>query len=54
MVCIMVHVLALSKADRTSPGRVKPNTIKFIFVASALGNKSKDWLIQNQDNVSVV
>jgi len=39
-----------------SPDRVKPKTIKLVFVASlvstVLRRKSKDWLAQNQDNVS--
>ena len=37
--------------------RIKPNTIKLVFVASlqsmsTLRSKSKDWLVQNQNNVS--
>jgi hypothetical protein len=41
--------------DDSSPDRVKPKTIKLVFVASphaALRRKSKDWLARNQDNVS--
>jgi hypothetical protein len=42
----------------SSPDRVKPKTIKLVFVASPLRTqhegerKSKDWLAQNRDNVS--
>jgi hypothetical protein len=42
----------------SSSGRVKPMTIKLVFVASplsthaAIRSKSKDWLAENQDNVS--
>jgi len=33
--------------------RVKPKTIKFVFVASPLNrSKSKDWLARNKNNVS--
>ena len=41
-----------------SPGRIKSNTIKLVFVVSplykstALRRKSKDWLARNQNNVS--
>jgi hypothetical protein len=42
----------------SSPDRVKPKTIKLVFVASplsyaALTRKNKDWLAQNQDIVFV-
>jgi hypothetical protein len=41
----------------SSPNRVKPKTIKLVFVASALSTQSaeervKDWLAWNQDIVS--
>ena len=42
----------------SSPDWVKPKTIKLLFVVSlllkhaALRRMSKDWLVQNQDNVS--
>jgi hypothetical protein len=36
----------------SSPDQVKPKTIKLIFVVSPKGRKSKDWLAQNQDNLS--
>jgi hypothetical protein len=39
----------------SSPDRVKPKTIKLVFVASPLSTlrrKSKDGLAQNQNNVS--
>jgi hypothetical protein len=37
------------------PGQEKWNTIKLVFVAysqTALKSKNKDWLTQNQGNVS--
>ena len=57
----MVNVLASSVVFREfEPGRVKPKTIKLVFVASplstkyaALMRKNNDWLARNQDNVSV-
>ena len=42
----------------SSPGRVKPKTMKLVFVAypllnhAALRRKSKDWLARNRDNMS--
>jgi hypothetical protein len=44
-----------SNPDRVKP-KVKSKTIKLVFVASvhaALMRKSKDCLVQNQNNVSV-
>jgi hypothetical protein len=38
-----------------SPDRVKPKTIKLVFVVSlqrTLKGKSKDWFDRNQDDVS--
>ena len=35
----------------SNAGRVKPNTIKLVFVAS-LKRTSKEWLAPNQNNVS--
>ena len=36
----------------SSPDRVKPRTLKLVFVASPLRRNSKDGLARNQDNVS--
>jgi hypothetical protein len=45
----MVSVLASSVVDRGfEPGRVKPKTIKLVFVASSLSTR----LARNQNNVS--
>jgi hypothetical protein len=56
---VMISVLTLGAVDLgSSSGRVKPMTIKLVFVASplsthaAIRSKSKDWLAENQDNVS--
>ena len=54
----MVSVFASSVVDRVV-GRVKPKTIKFGICCysakhTALRSKSKDWLAQNQKNVSRV
>ena len=54
----MVSVLASSAVDRGfEPRWIKPKTMKLVFVASSLRKsavkrKSKDWLSQNQENVS--
>ena len=51
---VMVSVLVLSVADcGFEPGRVKPKTIKLVFVVNyaALRRKSKDWLALSQDSV---
>ena len=58
---VIVSMLASIAVDRGfKPDRVKPKTIKLVFVASPLSTakhatlrrKSKDWLALNQDNVS--
>ena len=52
---VMVSVLTSCVVDvGFEPGRVKPKTIKLVFVASSLNmrRKSKDWLARNQNNVS--
>ena len=55
---VMVSELDSSEiACELSSGRVKPKTTKLVFPASpfkkaALRRKSKNWLTQNQDNVS--
>ena len=51
------HILVLHRLMvGLNPNRVKPKTMKLVFVASpltpALRRKSKDWLARNQDNVS--
>ena len=54
---VIVSVLASSAVYRGfEPDRVKPKTIKLVFVAPLLSTqhkgKNKDWLDGNQDHVS--
>ena len=56
----MISVLASSVVDIVgfSPDRVKPKTVKLVFVASPLNMLNKKegantgWFVQNQTNVS--
>jgi hypothetical protein len=47
----MVSMLTLGMVDHGFESR-SGKTIKWVFVASPLRKKYKNWLAQNQDNVS--